>query len=48
MMSHNNLVNYFKTNLGLKKNGWAIDEIESLPVFERDLYVTLTMASSSG
>jgi hypothetical protein len=47
-MSHNNLANYFKTNLGLKKNGWTIDEIESLPIFERDVYISLTMQTKNG
>ncbi len=45
-MSHNNLANYFKTNVGMKKFGWSIPEIENLPVFERDIYVTLVMQAA--
>lgn len=46
-MAYNNLANYYKTNLGLKKHGWGIAEIESLPVFERDIYLTLIMQANS-
>lgn len=47
-MAHNSLANYFKTMVGMKKFGWTLTELEDLPVYEKDIYVTLTMQAKNG
>lgn len=46
-MSHNTLDNYFKTNFAMiKKNGFSLNDIENMVVFERDIYVALIFKDS--
>ena len=41
-LSHNTLVNYFKTNFGLMQHHkYSLTEIENMMPWERDIYVGL-------
>ncbi len=42
MLSHNSLVNYYKTIFSLVQNHkWNLTELENMICYERDLYVAL-------
>jgi hypothetical protein len=42
MLSHNSLVNYYKTIFALVQNHkWSLTEIENMIVYEREVYVAL-------
>ena len=42
MLSHNSLVNYYKTVFALVQNHkWSLTEIENMVVYEREVYVAL-------
>lgn len=43
-MNHNTLDNYFKTNFAMAQyHKYSISEIESMIVYERDIYVEMLM-----
>jgi len=42
MLSHNSLVNYYKTIFSLvQSHKWSLAEIENMICYERDLYIAL-------
>jgi hypothetical protein len=44
MMSHETLMNYYKTNFSLMQHHkYALDDIENMLPFERDVYVALLL-----
>ena len=40
MVSHDNIINFYKTNFGLMHiYNWSLNDIEMMMPFERDIYV---------